>query len=266
MRQNMNIKRIIALLIRHLYLYQRSLPRIMDVLYWPIVDILLWGFLSAYLTTLNLSGLNVVTVLLGAVIFWNLLNQAQKAVSIAFLEDVWEKNLLNIFVTPLKVSEFLASTFLLGVFRIALVVCVMGVFSFILYAFNLLVIGFSLIPFIASLLVFGWALGLFTTGLILRYGTAAQILAFGFITVIQPFSAVFYPLSALPPAAQIIAYTLPTTYVFEGMRMLIASGAFSWKLFSLSLLTNTIACAASVWYFYFTFRHAKKRGALMKLD
>lgn len=258
--------RINALLIRNLYLYQRSLPRIMDVVYWPLLDILLWGFLSSYLQKLNIAGLNAVTLLLGAVILWDLLNQSQKAVSIAFLEDVWERNLLNIFVTPLTLPEFLASTLLLGIVRIALVGVIMGIMAFIFYHLNILLFGFALIPFILTLLVFGWVLGLFTTGLILRYGTSAQILAFGFIMIIQPFSAVFYPVSALPQQVQFLALALPSTYVFEGMRTLLAHGAFDWSLFFWSLALNAVYTICGVWFFYATFKSAKSRGALMKLD
>ena len=96
--------RIEALFIRHMYLYKRSVPRIMDIFYWPVMELLLWGFISLYLDKLNIGGFNAITVLLGAIIFWDLLNQSQRAVSIAFLEDVWERNLLNIFISPVTVN------------------------------------------------------------------------------------------------------------------------------------------------------------------
>src|SRR3989344_4719344 len=138
----MKTHRIIALIIRHLYLYQRSVPRLMDIFFWPVMELLVWGFLSLYLQKNNLAGFNVVTILLGAIIFWDLLSQSQRAVSTAFLEDVWEKNFLNIFITPLKVSEFLASTVVLGLVRILLVGIVMSVLAFLLYHFSILFFGF----------------------------------------------------------------------------------------------------------------------------
>lgn len=258
--------RIQALLIRNLYLYQRSLPRIMDIFYWPVMELLLWGFLSLYLDKLNLGTFNVVTILLGALIFWDLLSQAQRTVSVAFLEDIWERNLLNIFVTPLKVSEFLISTMFLGLVRIIMVGVVMGLLAFLFYKFNILQFGFYLIPFLVNLLLFGWALGLFTVGIILRYGTSAQVLAFGFIFLIQPFSAVFYPVSALPGAMQVLAYILPSTYVFEGMRAIIMTGAFPTTQLGLAFVTNVVYIILSVAVFYIMFGKAKERGALMKLD
>src|SRR3989344_4022005 len=254
--------RIHALLIRHLYLYQRSFPRLMDVFYWPVMALLVWGFFSVYLQKQNAENINIVTVLLGALIFWEFLNQSQKAVSVAFLEDVWERNLLNIFVTPLRVSEFLTTTVLLGLVRIALISIVMGVLAFFLYHFNLLLFGFFLIPFVVNLLIFGWTLGIVTTAIILRYGSQAQILAFGFIFIIQPFSAVFYPVSALPNTLQIVAYLIPTTYVFEGMRALIRTGQLPYMLLTLSTILNMVYLVLSLFFFNLMFKRTKARGAL----
>lgn len=143
--------------------------------------------------------------ILGKLIFWDLLSQSQRAVSVVFLEEVWEKNLLNIFVTPLRISEFLVSTVLIGLVRIMLVGVVITIMAFFLYQF-------------------GWAIGLFATAIILRFGSAAQVLAFGLTFLLQPFSAVFYPVSALPETARYIAYLIPSTYVFEGMRQVINRG------------------------------------------
>ncbi len=262
----MRLHRINGLLIRHLYLYRRSFPRMMDLLYWPVMDIVLWGFISTYLEKLHLFGFNAVTILLGAMIFWDLLSNAQRTVSIAFLEETWERNLLNIFVTPLSVAEFLASTFILSLIRIILVGGIMGILSFFLYHLNILQFGFALIPFVANLLFFGWTLGLFTTGLILRYGTSAQILAFGFILLIQPFSAVFYPIAALPANIQFITYLFPSTYVFEGMRQIATTGAFPVFNMLLAVVSNIVYGVVTVWYFMYSFNNAKKRAALMRLD
>lgn len=262
----MKFHRINALLIRHLYLYKRSFPRIMDILYWPVLELVLWGFISVYLGRFSLSGFNALTVLLGAIIFWDLLSQSQRSVSVAFLEDVWEKNFLNIFVTPLKISEFLVSTVLLAFFRLIMVGAVMAILGFLFYKFNLFSFGFYLIPFMLNLLVFGAVLGLFTTAVILRYGTSAQILAFGFIVLIQPFSAVFYPVSVLPHFLQYIAHAIPSTYVFEGMRAVLETGSLPLDLLSWSIITNLVYLVLVLWYFYRMFAAVKAKGRLLKLD
>lgn len=258
--------RILAILIRHLYLYQRSVPRLMDIFFWPITELLVWGFLSRYLESSGFGGVNVVTIFLGALIFWDLLSQSQRAVSVVFLEDVWERNLLNIFVTPLRVSEFLVSTVLVGLVRIILVGITVGVVAMLMYQFNILLFGFSLIPFIVSLLLFGWAIGLFATAIILRFGSSAQVLAFGLTFLLQPFSAVFYPVSALPQWGRNIAQFIPSTHVFEGMRQVIDTGIFPWKDLFWSYGTNAVWISLILWFFYAMFADVKKQGRLMKLD
>ena len=258
--------RIQGVLMRHLYLYQRSLPRLMDIFYWPIFELLLWGFISAFIATFNIAGFNAITVLLGAIIFWDLLSQSQRSVSVAFLEEVWEKNFLNLFVTPLTINEFITSSFLLGFTRILMAGSVMAGLAFLLYHFNIFTFGLFLIPFVLNLLVFGWTLGLFSTAIILRFGTSAQVLAFGLITIFQPFSAVFYPVSALPESVHFIAYLIPSTYVFEGMRSVIATGHLSLENFLLAVGTNLIYLLLTFWYFHRMFAVVKEKGILMKLD
>jgi len=258
--------RINALLIRHLYLFKRSMPRLMDIFFWPVMELLLWGFISVFISKLNIAGFNAVTVLLGAVIFWDLLSQSQRAVSVAFLEDVWERNFLNIFVTPLKISEFLTSTVILAFVRILMVGVLMSILGLVFYKFNIFIFGFYLIPFMLNLLVFGSAVGLFTTALILRYGTSAQVLAFGLLFLVQPFSAVFYPVSVLPEIVQWIAYLLPPTYVFEGMRAVIETGVLPSGLLVGAIISNIIYFVLLCWYFYASFAAVKVKGKLLKLD
>lgn len=239
----------------------------MDVFFWPTMTLLLWGFISKYLEQSNFSGsVNIVTVLLGAVILWEILNEGQHSLSVTFLEDIWEKNLLNIFVTPLKISEFLASTALLGVIRVVTISIIMGLIAFFTYSFNLFSLGFYIIPFAFNLILFGWILGLIITAIILRLGTSAQVLAFGIMFLIQPFTAVFYPVSALPKIVQHISYMLPSTYVFEGLRAVINTGVFSTQYFFTGLLLNVVYLALSLWFFYRMFARIKKKGLLAKVD
>jgi ABC-2 type transport system permease protein len=238
----------------------------MDIVYWPVMELLLWGFLSAYIEKLDLGGFNAVTVLLGAVIFWDFLDQSQKAVSIAFLEEVWEKNFLNIFVTPLRVSEFLASTMLIGVVRLILVGIVLTALAFVLYHFNLFALGFALIPFILNLFLFGFSLGLLANAVILRFGTSAQVLAWGFLVLVQPFSAVFYPVSALPTFLQPLAYLLPSTHVFEGMREALSTGSFALTHLWGAIAANAVVFVALAWFFFRMFAYVKREGKLLKLE
>ena len=260
------IHRVKGLFMRHLYLYPRSIPRLMDVFFWPILELLMWGFLSLYLERLNLGNINIVSLFLGAMIFWEFLSRSQNAVSVAFLEDVWERNILNVFVAPVEISEFLTSTLLLGLVRIGMTGILLSILSFLFYHFNIFQFGIYTVPFLINLLIFGWVLGLFTTGIILRFGTSAQVLAFGLIFLIQPFSAVFYPVSALPHAIQWFSYTLPSTYVFEGMRKVISVGTLPLHDILLSFGINIIYIAVVIFFFYRMFAQVKIQGKLLKLD
>ncbi|MEK6887096.1 MAG: ABC transporter permease, partial [Nanoarchaeota archaeon] len=162
--------------------------------------------------------------------------------------------------------EFLISGSILGIIRVAIVSVVMAFFAFILYSFNIFTLGFSLIPFLALLLLFGWTLGFFSIAIILRYGTSAQVLAWGFLALIQPFSAVFYPVSALPIKIQYLAYLLPTTHIFEGMRAVISTGFIPWSALGWALLLNVVYLALVMIYFNIMFAWVKKKGLLAKLD
>jgi len=262
----MKLHRINAIFIRNLYLYKRSLPRIMDIVYWPVMELLVWGFLSVYLEKMQTTSLNITTVLLGAVVFWDLLTRAQEAVSVAFLEEVWEKNFLNIFVTPLTISEMLSAFFLIGIVRIILVGIVAALLAFLLYHFNIFLFGFYLVPFVLNLLLFGMAAGICIIAIIFRYGTSAQILAFGFVFLLQPFVAVFYPVSALPVWAQWISSVLSPTYVFEGMRAVIATGTLPLRDILFASGLNVIYLVLSLWLFYWMFKRVKEKGLLLKLN
>ena len=160
----MKFYRINALLLRYLYIYPRSVPRILHIFISPLVDILIWGFLTLFLREARPNF--PISIFLGALIFWDFILRAQQAVTISFMEEIWERNLFNIFVTPIKLSEFLVATFLLGVVRIFLIGISLGLSSFLFFHFNIFTFGFYLIPFVLNFFVFGWILGLLATAIL----------------------------------------------------------------------------------------------------
>jgi ABC-2 type transport system permease protein len=255
--------RVRALMLRHLYLYRRSPPRIMEIFFWPVMDLLVWGFLYQFLAANNTF--SWISYLISAMIFWDVIYRAQQGVTIAFLEDVWSRNLLNLFVAPLRRSEFVAATFLVGMIKIAAITVVLSGIAYALYHFNLLALGFALVPFFANLLLFGWAVGLFTTGLIVRWGNASEALAWGIPFLVQPFSAVFYPISALPAWLQPVAHAIPCSYVFEGMREVMRGQGFSWENFYWALALNAAYLAGAALFFNWMFALAREKGLLGKL-
>ena len=258
--------RIKALLMRQIYLNKKSFPRLMDLIFWPAMSLFLWGFVSIFLQKSNSGGLNVVTFLLGAVLLWEVVQEGQHSVSIAFLEDVWQKNLLNIFVTPLTLGEYIASTILFGLLRLLIAGTILTLMALIFYSFNIFSLGFYLIPFAINLLIFGWILGLLAISIILRYGSSANSLAFALLFIIQPFTAVFYPVSVLPKFMQYIALALPSTHVFEGMRAVISTGTIPANNLMAAIVLNIIYFVSVIFLFNKMFARIKEKGLLLKLD
>jgi ABC-2 type transport system permease protein len=230
------------------------------------MELLLWGFLSMYIqkeTTGDFS--NFIRFLIGATIFWDVLFRAQMGVSISFLEDMWTRNLLNIFVAPIRIIEYLAAMFCMGVLRVSIVVIVMSILAWFLYAFNLYEFNWYLLPLFASLMVFGFSLGIISVSLILRWGQAAESLAWAVPFMIQPFSAVFYSVETLPKVMQYVAWCFPSTYIFEGMREFIRTGVMDWHAILYSVLLNIVYLAVAAGIFIWMFAKARKLGLLTKI-
>ncbi len=260
----MKAHRILAYATRHLYLYKRSLPRFMEVFYWPLLDLLIWGFVSVYLSRRS-SVPNVLSFFLGALILWDILFRSQQGISISFLEDVWSRNLINIFVSPLSPSEYITSLIVISIVKLALTSAVMVTLAWLFYSFDIFLLGFSLIPLVANLIVMGWWIGIITTALILRFGQEAEILAWGIALLFQPVSAVFYPVSVLPAWLGDVAWFVPASHVFEGMRQVISGGAFPANDLVWASVQNIVYIAASILFFWWNFREAKKKGLLAKV-
>lgn len=257
--------RIQALIIRHLYTYRRSPMRLMELVYWPLLDLLLWGFVSVYLQRFGSAVPHFVAYFIGALILWDILFRSQQGISVTYLEEVWSRNLMNLFVSPLSVAEFLLATVIVSFGKLTVAALTMATLAILFYQFNILTLGASLFPFVASLLLFGWSLGIFTTALVLRFGQAAESLAWVLAFLFQPFSAVFYPVSVLPPWMQAIARLLPSSHVFEGMRAVINGQGMPWEHLAWAMGLNLPFVIGSVAFFYATFALVKARGLLSKV-
>ena len=221
----MSVHRIQAIFLRQLFLYKRSIPRLMGVLYWPVLDLVLWGFITIYLNQYRGAPACLCKFLSGGPdTLGTLLFRAQQGISISFLEDIWSRNLLNLFVSPISVSEYVISLMFVSLIKIILTASVSIFLAWLFYSFNIFIIGVSLLPLVLNLLLLGWAIGIFTTALILRFGSQAEALAWGVAFLFQPVSAVFYPVSVLPYPIQVLAMWVPSSHVFEGMRTVVSGG------------------------------------------
>lgn len=237
----------------------------MGVLYWPVLDLVLWGFITVYLNKYQATLPAFVSFFLGALILWDLLFRAQQGISISFLEDMWSRNMLNIFVSPISLGEYLSALMLVSLVKILLTASVSIFLAWLFYSFNLFTIGVSLIPLVLNLLLLGWAIGIFTTALILRFGQQAEILAWGVAFLFQPVSAVFYPVSVLPYPIQVLAMWVPSSHVFEGMRAVVSNGEFPMKELTWAFSLNLFYLFCSIVFFYRMFRTVRERGLLGKI-
>ena len=260
----MKLYRVMAFTTRHLYLYKRSLPRLMEIFYWPFLDLVLWGFVTIYLVQFKGQLPNFVAFFLGALILWDILFRSQQGISVSFLEDMWARNILNIFVTPISPMEYIVALMLVSIVKLAAASVVMVLLAWLFYSFNIFLIGISLIPLIANLVIMGWTVGIVTTALILRFGQEAEVLAWAVAFLFQPVSAVFYPVSVLPHFLQIIAGVIPSSYVFEGMRRVITSGDFPVSELLWAAGLNGIYLLLALIFFHQNFDIVKKKGLLVK--
>lgn len=264
----MKLHRVSAMFLRHIYLYRHSLTRLVEIFYWPLLDLLVWGFVSLYITRLSAEGKsspNFLGIFLGALILWDILFRSQQGISVSFLEEVWARNFLNLFVSPLTIGEYLVSLMLVAVFKVVVVFLISALLAWVLYSFNLFIIGIYLLPFMLCLVILGWAIGILTTGLILRFGQQAEVLAWGVAFLFQPISAVFYPISVLPGFLQKLALVIPASYVFEGMRAIIFGRTFPagqlLKAFGLDLFYLLLALL----FFFRMYKQVRARGLLAKM-
>lgn len=248
-----------------MYLYRRSVPRIMEVFYWPLLDLLVWGFITVYLSQFRENLPGFVTFFIGALILWDILFRSQQGISVSFLEDLWAKNLLNLFASPLSPAEYILSLMLVSVAKLIVVATVMTTLAWLFYSFNIFLMGISLIPFVLNLIIMGWAIGIITTALILRFGQEAEVLAWALGFLFLPVSAVFYPVSVLPPFLQTIAHYIPASYVFEGMRGVLRSGDFPLYELLRALGLNGIYVLIAFLFFNWNFKIVKRKGLLVRI-
>lgn len=258
-------RRIFALVRRHAYLLLKSWPRLVSMMYYPTVTMVLWGFLTVYMAPSSSILKDVPGFFIGAVLLWDVLFRGQLGVSLTFIEEMYSRNLGNLFVSPLRLPEFIAGQLTMSVLRTLIGVGGACVFAWLLFQYSIFSMGFPLIAFFVNLLVFGWSIGLVVSGMILRWGLGAEELAWAAIFLVAPVSGVYYPVAVLPGWLQIIAWTLPSAHVFEGMRSVLLLGVFRWDHYWAALGLDMIYLALGAGLFAMAVRHAREHGALLQM-
>ncbi len=259
----MRLHRIIALLLKYFYMTINSFDRIFDILYWPILDLFIWGFMTIFIS--KVSEINLMSVVFGGFILWVFVWRSTQDIAVFTLEDFWFKTLYHTFSSPIRVSEIVISLTAMGVIRALISFSVLAILAYLVYSVNIFMINpVNIAAFALTLMVMGWGLGMFISGLIYRMGTRIQVIAWSVIWLLQPFSCVFYPLSALPSWAQPIAKVLPTTYVFENMRLVINGGAVNVSYLLYSFSGAVLILIAGAYFMYLSIKRARETGLLVR--
>jgi ABC-2 type transport system permease protein len=255
--------RVFALVQRYVFLYKRSIARAGEVVFWPVMDLLVWGFTTRYLETVSAPG--AVRFLMGAVLFWDILYRAQQAITLTLTEEIWSRNIINLFVAPISPFEICVATCLCGVLKAGVNALILWLLAWLLFEFKVLDCGLYLVPFTASLIIYGWAVGMVTSALILRFGQAAEAFVWGVPFLVQPISAVFYPLDVLPEWLRVIALCLPSTYIFEGMRAALRDHTVSLSHLAAAFALNAAYLVLAGFFWAWMLRRVREKGFLGRL-
>ncbi len=256
--------RIAAMVRRYWYLLRSSWPRLLELIYWPAVQMLMWGFLQMYLNQNAGFFARASGTFIGAVLLWDILFRGQLGFSISFLEEMWSRNLANLMMSPLKPVEFVLALIIMSVVRLAIGVVPVVLLAQAFFGFNLFGLGLALAAFFLNLLLTSWAVGIFVSGLVLRNGLGAENLAWTIMFIFLPLTCVYYPVSVLPEWLQVVAWMLPPTYVFEGMRALMIDHVFRGDLMLQALAINAVLFAAGTAGFLALLKSARHSGSLLQ--
>lgn len=260
-----SLRRIAALVRRYMYLLRSSGVRLVELIYWPFLQMLTWGFLQKYLAGTDNPYAQAAGVLIGAVLLWDILFRSKIGFSTTFIEEMWSRNLGNLLTSPLRPYELVAALSLWSIIRLAVSMVPVAIAAFFLFGFNLLDLGLALVAFFFVLVLTSWSLGLIAAGVILRYGLGAEELAWSLAFLLLPFTCVYYPVSVLPDWLQPVALALPPTHVFEGMRAILLEHTFNPMDLVWALGLNVVYLAAGYATFSWFLGSARKNGTLLQL-
>lgn len=255
----MNFSRVKGVFLRYYYNLIKGPNQLSDLFYWPFVDILLWGLTSIWIQRQNHVE-DLPLILMTGLIFWQIAWRGSVDISVNLLQEFWHRNLVNLFSTPLKISEWIAGTVLLCLGKLMITVAFGSLMVYVLYSLNVFTLGWAFLPFAVLLLMFGWCLGFLAASIIIYWGHQVEMIAWMIAFIFAPFSAVFYPVSTLPVWSQKISWSLPTTYIFEGMRQILRGGSFPFEYLAYCIVLTIVYLACSIFCFKWMFEKSRKKG------
>ncbi|GIF71305.1 ABC transporter permease [Asanoa siamensis] len=255
-------RRVAGIVRRDVYALHRNGGRLLDIFFWPVLELVIWGFVTAFLRANNVP--IAVSMLLGAVLLWHAVARAQAELAMVFMQDVWSRNLLNVFAGPISLGEFLAGHVIFVAGLVTASTAVLSTLALLLYGIGVTTIGPAAVPFLVVLTGMGWGLGIIAIGIVIRFGEGTQSVAWVLAAAFQPFAAVFYPVAVLPPVAQAIAWAVPASHVFEGLRGLLAGHGIDWAGLATAAALDVALLAGAVAFLAHALRHARRTGRLSK--
>ena len=255
----MNINRIKALFLRHLYPLRRDFDLLSDMLYWPLVDTFLWGITSQWLGEEAGQASIVIAILMG-LLLWNIIWRSQSEVSRNLMDEIWNNNLVNIFTTPLTLQEWIVSVIGLSVVKTGITMSLLIPTVYFLYDVSFFYLGWWILVFVLAATITGWWIGFLSAGIVLREGRRMQTVIWTLPGMLLPFSAIYFPLDRLSPSMQAISKIVPTSYIFENMRRLIGGGSVFAPELVLSFCLNFFYLGLAIWFFVKSFQYSKEQG------
>ena len=261
----MNLIRIYGLFLRHFYLITRSFPRILDLIYWPTIQITLWGFISNFFATYSTYYNNAVGIILTCAILYDFLFRTSIGFNMLFLEEIWSRNFTNLFIAPLKIKEIIVSLIFTALIRTLIGLIPAIILTSPLFGVSILKLGFPLLLLFLSLYIFGITLGLFVSAGLLRFGPSFENIAWSSLFLLAPLGCIYYPLEILPNFFQIIAKGLPLVYIFDETRNILLNSSLNYENLKQAYILNLIYLALGIGLFYFAFIRARIKGTLINM-
>ena len=261
----MNLIRIYGLFLRHFYLITRSFPRILDLIYWPSIQITLWGFISNFFAAHSTYYSGAVGVILSCAILYDFLFRTSIGFNMLFLEEIWSRNFTNLFIAPMKISEIIISLVLTALIRALIGLIPAILLTSPLFGISLLKLGLPLAFLFLSLYLFGITLGLLVSAGLLRFGPSFENIAWSTMFLIAPFGCIYYPVDILPNFFQKIAYSMPLVYIFEEARSILIDQKVDLANIYYAFMLNIFYLTVAISLFYYSFNQARKKGTLINI-
>jgi ABC-2 type transport system permease protein len=257
--------RIWGMVLRYWYVIRSSWPRTAELIYWPLVQMLMWGFLQTHLAQMTGLAAKAAGLFIGGVLLWDILVRSQLGFAVAFLEEIWSRNLGHLMMSPLRPAELIAALTIVSLIKLTVAMVPVALMAYLFFSFNVLSLGFAFAAFFANLVIMSWSLGLVSTGVVLRWGLGAESFAWLIVFIFLPLCCVYYPVTTLPGWLQPVALALPPTYVFEGLRAIVLTGTFEARLMVVAFALNLVYFAFGFAAFAYFLHRARVHGSLVQM-